>query len=509
MEYVACLTLPNDTNTQFTVDALSERFALRKENETEHEMVFLDTFDWRLLRKRLALCKKGSELQLQALPQMNTLHANTIPSKIKQLDDLPANALRERLAPIVEMRAFLPVMTIRQSLRRWDILNKDDKRVARVSFKHWTPKNGDSGFSYKWLDVLGMTGYQTERKAIIQHLQEIGCRPISEPFFHDFLRRAGHEPLSYSTKIRLTLKPDQTSLDAMIEIYRFLNSIMKTNLNGIIEDIDTEFLHDFRVALRRTRVGLSQVKHVFSEGITTYFNNEFKRLGQTTNRLRDLDVYLLNRHSFTAMVPPYLREHLYYLFEQLREERQQEQQNISAQLQSPQNKSFLEEWEHYLTRTPRLDDVGINAGRTIQDVANESIYKQYKKLLKRGRSISENSPDEVFHRLRIDGKKLRYLLEFFISLFAKKEMSALIRSLKDLQDYLGHYNDLSVQQQFLMQRLEEGYDRNKKSYYMASAIGGLLDHIYQRKKAERSRFPDVFSKFDHKAHRNLIKSLFK
>ena len=59
--------------------------------------------------------------------------------------------------------------------------------------------------------------------------------------------------------------------------------------------------------------------------------------------------------------------------------------------------------------------------------------------------------DEDLHNLRIDCKKLRYLLEFFTSLFPKTQMKLLIKQLKQLQDNLGDFNDLSVQQARLLE----------------------------------------------------------
>ena len=60
--------------------------------------------------------------------------------------------------------------------------------------------------------------------------------------------------------------------------------------------------------------------------------------------------------------------------------------------------------------------------------------------------IDDDSPDEALHRLRIDAKKLRYLLEFFRALYPPKEIGAVVGALKSLQDNLGDFNDLSVQQ---------------------------------------------------------------
>jgi len=60
---------------------------------------------------------------------------------------------------------------------------------------------------------------------------------------------------------------------------------------------------------------------------------------------------------------------------------------------------------------------------------------------------------QVIHQLRINCKKLRYLMEFFTLLLPPAEIKKLIRSLKMLQDNPGNFNDYSVQQQFLEKTL--------------------------------------------------------
>ena len=48
------------------------------------------------------------------------------------------------------------------------------------------------------------------------------------------------------------------------------------------------------------------------------------------------------------------------------------------------------------------------------------------------------------HELRIAVKKLRYLAEFYQPLFPRKHSKPYLAALKDLQDGLGHLNDIAV-----------------------------------------------------------------
>ena len=58
--------------------------------------------------------------------------------------------------------------------------------------------------------------------------------------------------------------------------------------------------------------------------------------------------------------------------------------------------------------------------------------------------------DLVQHLLRLACKELRYLLEFFASLFPREKVDDVIQQLKKLQDLLGHFNDLRIPEKYLM-----------------------------------------------------------
>ena len=72
---------------------------------------------------------------------------------------------------------------------------------------------------------------------------------------------------------------------------------------GLKRDIDTEFLHDFRVSVRRTRSCLGHIKRVFPPGEVEEFRKEFAWLGSLTGPTRDMDVYLLKMSDYRLTLP--------------------------------------------------------------------------------------------------------------------------------------------------------------------------------------------------------------
>ena len=66
---------------------------------------------------------------------------------------------------------------------------------------------------------------------------------------------------------------------------------MRDNLPGTIGDVDTEFLHDVRVAVRRTRSLLKLGRPALPAHVREAWEPQFKWLGDLTTPVRDLDVY--------------------------------------------------------------------------------------------------------------------------------------------------------------------------------------------------------------------------
>ena len=106
------------------------------------------------------------------------------------------------------------------------------------------------------------------------------------------------------------------------------------------------------------------------------------------------------------------------------------------------------------------------------------------------------------HRLRIEGKKLRYLLEFFRDMLSIEK--PLIVTLKRLQDYLGRFNDLRVQQDSvtsIIGRLEAAGSTQTSTL---AAARRLLEQLAEKEQRVRDRFADEFGRFDSEDTANRI-----
>jgi CHAD domain-containing protein len=343
------------------------------------------------------------------------------------------------------MRALLKLAEFKIKSASYRVLDRNQKTVLWLNCEALRlSSRPDASALATYLWVKPVRGYPKYESRVIHRLEDLGLATIeSKDLYFKVLQTAGKKPGDYSAKVRLKLSPDMRADEASKAILRFLLGVIKTNETYVRQDIDPEFLHDFRVAIRRTRSALSQISGVFPQDITDQFTADFADLGQLSNELRDLDVYLLDEQRYRAMLPAFLRDDIEPLFELLRQKRVKALQAVIKGLNSEKYSQILEDWERFLNEPSSDSATAPNAGRPVIDLARERIFKRYRRIVKSGKRILTNSEDEMLHALRIECKKLRYLLEFFASLFPAKETNQLIGQLKKLQTNLGDFNDFA------------------------------------------------------------------
>jgi len=182
---------------------------------------------------------------------------------------------------------------------------------------------------------------------------------------------------------------------------------------------------------------------------------------------------------------------------------------FSSFLRSKAYRAMLDEWNGLLRETER-NPVPVatedTEDRSTQAVAKKNIRKAWKKVLRHGRAIPAQASDAELHSLRIDCKKLRYLLELFASLFPDKTMATVVRQLKELQENLGMFVDLAVQQQYLAGHIEQMKEKPSDPE-LAAALGGLITTLHCRQQKTRKLFHRTFRHFDNDETETLFNAL--
>ncbi len=502
--------LPDGLNEKQFFAKLTDKYALKKEPTVVENFTIYDTFDWRLFHKSLVLYTSGSKLFLRKLAKNEIYHSAECTSLPVFIWDFPDGELKKHLAPIIKMRALLKLVDVYSRSTPYRILNRDEKTVARLVYEDLrssSAKNASALATHLWLKPV--KGYPKYSRNLAKRFEKAGLTiRKEEDIYFKALKLADKKPGSYSAKVNIQLDPAMRSDEATKSILRFLLQIMRINEANIDKDLDTEFLHDFRVAIRRTRSALGQIKFVFPTNTTDRFKKDFAFVGKLSNELRDLDVYLLNEDSYKAMLPPVLRDDIDPLFEYLHKKRSKALQKVIRSLKTKRYAGILDDWEAFLNEPPQDFPDAKKAELPIIDLACKRIYKKYRSVVKAGNQILENAEDEMLHVLRIHCKKLRYLMEFFSSLFPRKKINVLINQLKKLQDNLGDFNDLCVQEEYLLnisREMPANYRQIKKTLV---AIGSLIGTLDRERQMVKDAFAKTFTDFSSPANRGLFQELF-
>ena len=503
-------SLPDEYNQQQLTGALADHYAIKKERPVLKSLTIYDTFDWRLFNKSFVLYMSENKLFLRKLFKNAIIHSAAITSPPVFIWDFPDSELKERLSPVLKMRALFKLIELHSRSTAHRILNQDEKTVARLVYEKIRPVRGKNApvlATYLWLQPV--KGYTKFCQNLIKHLEEAGFTALEkEDIYFKAMEAAGKTPGSYSSKLKIQLEPSMRSDEATKIVLRYLLQIMKINEANLEKDLDTEFLHDFRVAIRRTRSALGQIKSVFPQNTASRFKKDFSFVGKLSNQLRDLDVYLLKEDAYKAMLPAVLRNDIDPLFDYLKKKRSKALKHVISGFESNKYRQILQDWEAFLDEPLQDPPVASNANVPIITLARKGIYKQYQRIVKDGSQILENTDNEKLHALRIECKKLRYLMEFFSSLFPRKKINILIAQLKTLQDNLGDFNDLCVQEKYLLNIAEELPATGQKHKKVRVAIGSLIGTLDREKQIIKDAFAKTFTNYASSPNKRAFSELF-
>jgi CHAD domain-containing protein len=430
--------------------ALQPRFAVAAGPQQTVSRTWLDTFDWRLHSAGISLeYVDGGPLVLQ-LPDGSRLQAPLTGLKWPaQAHDLPAGLLRDSLAPIITPRALIPVVTVHCAAQESRVLNADAKTVARL-----LTESVDDGTSQ--LRIQPLRGYDADGDRIAALLARVdGFTAVTTTPYDLALIHASRSPVN-GNGATPQLQAETVAAVAVAGMLAGFAATIEENVPGTIASIDTEFLHDLRVAVRRTRSILKLVGDVLPGNVAERFRPEFKWLGDLTTPVRDLDVYLLELDSMAARLTSADPHDLDPFRSFLARHRTTERRRLVRGLRSKRFEQLMTEWRG------ALDEVAADAhgGPTVGALAHQRITRAYRGAVRRGKRITEESPSDDVHALRKRCKELRYLLEVFRPVCATNPHRRLLKELKSLQDTLGDFQDGEVQREaireFAAAMMEQG-----------------------------------------------------
>jgi CHAD domain-containing protein len=498
--------------------ALDGTFTAERLDSSESDHVLLDTFDRLVRGEGWTLAHEHGRLALSDRRMISAVAAGPpceAPAGPMFGRDLPAGELGNRVARAIELRALLPLGRLHVRTESYRILDDLQKTVVRVNVlvPELVSRGGSATPLSTRLRIQVVRGYGEERDEVIAALSPaLGLAGADQPLPDEAILASGERPEGVSTKVAVPLDADQPSVLAVSRVLRALLDVIDANLAGTLADTDSEFLHDYRVSIRRTRAVQRQFKHVFDPDELRVARGEFKWLQQSTSDARDLDVYVLGFDAMRDLIPRETRPDLAPLLTALRRRRTVAHGAMGRALRSDRARETMSRWREMLDVLDDGPDSDRPYGRRpIGGYSSRRIRKVYRRMLEMGGAIrvgGDESPPQEFHELRKKGKELRYLLELFGQPTADASVvKPMIKTLKSLQDVLGHHQDREVQIDMLRSLADEvavlpGGPR------ALMAMGVLTAQLEKDAAKTRRKFSQVFEEFAGKDQRKLVKDTF-
>ena len=505
--------VPGEVSAEAITRSLQALLSTRHHLIARNRFTALDTFDGRV--RRAAACLTRSEARGTTTVAWRTRGGGTcLATRLNQpvsfAWDLPDGPLRQVLAPVIGPRRLLAQADAEEYGSLLEILDDRGKTVARLRIASGQARLPIPHGAWRPLPtmvtLMGLRGYEDAYQRLAPVIESRpGMTSCPDGLLGVMLRQVGAPVRGDLSSLRLDLAPTVRADVGARQIHAALVGILLANEPGLRANLDTEFLHDFRVAVRRTRSLLGQIKRVFRPEVVHHFSSEFTWIGRLTGPPRDMDVLALalreRREEFSAT-------DMESLMAFLSQAQQQEYDRLVQALVSDRYQRLLSDWRAFLEQPPQSEPEARNAGKPLAEVVAKRAWRLSRRIARHAETIDQHTSAVRLHEVRIDAKKLRYLIDVTPGFYDGVALESVLGALKKLQRVLGDFNDAHVQENRL---LECG-----RALYAASgpagvvlALGRLAEKSHQRRERLRGVVVEKLARFQSKDTRAACRRAFK
>jgi CHAD domain-containing protein len=248
-------------------------------------------------------------------------------------------------------------------------------------------------------------------------------------------------------------------------------------------------VHQMRVATRRIRSAFRVFKDYYQSHALRPILKGLRKTARLLGDARDLDVLLANMQTYQEMLEGDIADAFKPILEDLEKDRDKARAALSKWANSKAYSRFLSKFIVFVTT------VGINivspSSKTdpyqVRHVVPVILHQQLAQVRGFDSFIPEAKP-ELLHALRIELKRLRYLLTFFVDNIGTSAAD-FIEEIKLLQDHLGRLNDAVV----ACQRLS---DEDLLTNEQIEALAPYRQTLEEQQSLLISEFADLWTHFN-------------
>ena len=240
---------------------------------------------------------------------------------------------------------------------------------------------------------------------------------------------------------------------------------------------DDEALHQLRVNIRKSRAILKAFHDHFDTKALKNIDKKLSKIAKSSNKPRDLDVFLdACDHHFAL----YINRLPISFYERLVQERREEHLKLETFLKSGFVSDAIEEYGVFLENSSKHQEKK-------EKSFNEVLAKYFNRIERLYGLYLQSGEEEHLHQIRINFKKIRYLLEAFKESLVSEKNKRLMLESKALQKSLGLFNDLTIQKLFLETYMREEEEQSNKAFI------AFVQEIYQQKEALKEEIVPLIS----------------
>ena len=472
---------------------------------------YFDTPDWDIFRAGWAYrCRQRGRRQTLSLKAVDDSRQQgpvfvrdevrqPLPDSRRPNGDLPQGPVQERLNPVVNGHPRQELFRVRNRRTLYEVVGKDEEHTSiELAFDRTqilVSEDDAAGMTFLELELELKAGSDVELQRLAGALTErLGLLSAQLSKFERGLQAAGLEiPAALPEKVRRLTREDGI-LDLAYEHLGRQLAVLKLQQPRAWEGLNPKGVHQMRIAIRRIRAALRMLRDLLPDDRVAYFNSELRWLAQALGGVRDADVYDENFHHYLDVLPARDVKALAPYEQHLTRVRQQARAELVGALNSARYEALIADFGAFVAAGPAVGARRRFGTLTIGAAADSYVEAAIRKMLKRGRRVRRHPSPEKLHRLRIEGKRVRYTLEYF-GQFYPDRLKGPLRALRDLQNVLGEHQDACTACERL-QAYADSVPLTPEARRELLALGRLVQSQEQHGAEARARFAKAWRRFE-------------